>query len=364
MGRDKRLLRLAGVTLLERNLRFLQELFPTVSLSVRDRTQVPPPLPEGVEIVPDVVLGSPLAGIASVLARFRRPVFVLAADIAFADRDAVERVMEAFAGVDVSLPVVGDHLEPLHAVYGPACLPHMERLLKRGAHSILDLLPEVRVAEVPFAVSDSFFNVNTPGDWEEARRRESIEARPGDPRKPAVLGVVGRRNSGKTTLIERLIPEFTHHGLRVAAVKSLAHFDIDTPGKDSWRHGRAGAEAYAVASASKLAFVTRLPSETTLADLVEQYFAGYDLVVCEGYRHEAPHVIEIFRTAAGYATMKCPPDQLLAVVTDADVPHSHRFALDDAAGLAAFVMQTLGITPAGAGRSVLRNHLHRDAESR
>ena len=95
MGRDKRLLRLAGVTLLERNLRFLQELFPTVALSVRDCTQVPSPLPDGVEIVPDVVSGSPLAGIASVLARFRRPVFVLAADIAFADRAAVERVVES-----------------------------------------------------------------------------------------------------------------------------------------------------------------------------------------------------------------------------------------------------------------------------
>jgi len=169
MGRDKRLLRLAGVTLLERNLRFLQKLFPTVALSVRDCTQVPSPLPDGVEIVPDVVSGSPLAGIASVLARFRRPVFVLAADIAFADRGAVELVVETSAGVDVSLPIVGDHLEPLHAVYGPACLPHIERLLERGAHSILDLLPEVRVAEVPFAVTRPFFNVNTPQDWERAR---------------------------------------------------------------------------------------------------------------------------------------------------------------------------------------------------
>ena len=119
-----------------------------------------------------------------------------------------------------------------------------------------------------------------------------------------------------------------------------------------------------MASASKLAFVTRLPSETTLADLVEQYFAGYDLVVCEGYRHEAPHVVEVFRVGAGHATLRCPPDELLAVVTDADVPHPHRFALDDATGLAAFVIQALGITAVGAGRSALRNRLYRETECR
>jgi len=348
MGRDKRLLRLAGATLLQRNLAFLSGLFPTVGLSVRDARQIPASLPAGVEIVPDVVTGSPLAGLASILARYREPIFALAADVAFAECAAVERVVEAFDGVDVALPIVGDHLEPLHAVYGPACLARIEGLLDRGAHSILDLLPEVRVRTVPFSSAAPFFNVNTPSDWEEARRREGVAAHPDDPCKPAVLGVVGRPNSGKTTLIERLIPEFTRLGFKVAAVKSVAHFDIDTPGKDSWRHGHAGTEAYAVASATKLAFVTRLRAETTLAELVERYFSGYDIVVYEGYRHEAPQVIEVFRAAAGYAETKSSPEELLALVTDADVPHRHRFALDDAAGLAAFLVEKLGLSRARA----------------
>ena len=197
---------LAGVTLLERNLAFLGGIFPTVGLSLRDTRQLPGSLPPSVEIVPDVVTGSPLAGIASVLARFRGPVFV-------------------------------------HAVYGAGCLPHIERLLEKGAHSILDLLPEVRVAEVPFSATRPFFNVNTPEDWETARRLAGVHATHAPAGPPAVLGVVGRPGSGKTTLIERLIPEFTRLGLKVTAVKSVARFDIDTPGKDSWRHGRAGAEA-------------------------------------------------------------------------------------------------------------------------
>ena len=181
MGRDKRLLRLAGSTLLERNLRFLQELFPTVALSVRHAGQLPAMLPAGVAIVPDVTTGSPLAGLASALARYREPIFALAADVAFAERAAAQRVIAAFDGVDVALPIVGDHLEPLHAVYGPACLAHIEELLARGAHSILDLLPEVRVRTVPFSSAAPFFNVNTPSDWQEARRREKSAARRSSP---------------------------------------------------------------------------------------------------------------------------------------------------------------------------------------
>ena len=345
MGSDKRLLRLDGATLVERNLAVLQGLFPTVALSVRDLAQAPLAVPADVEIVPDVVTGSPLAGLASILARFREPVFALAADVAFADPEAVGRVVRAFADVDVALPIVGDHLEPLHAVYGPACLPHIEDLLARGAHSILDLLPEVRVAEVPFTASRPFFNVNTPEDWDRARLlTEDTAARTPDRRHtPVVLGIVGRPDSGKTTLIERLLPEFTRRGFRVATVKSVAQFDIDTPGKDSWRHARAGADAYTVASSSRLAFVTRLNAEATLADLVDRFFAGFDIVLCEGFRREAAQVVEVFRPGAGRDGPTCPPKDVLALVTDADVPHARRFPPDDPEGLAAFLVRTLGL---------------------
>jgi len=346
MGRDKRLLTISGETLVQRNLRFLLGLFPTVALSVREASQAPADLPAGVEVVPDCLPGSPLAGLASVLARFREPVFALAADVAFPDPAAVTRVLEAFMDVDVALPVAEDHMEPLHAVYGPGCLAPIESLLRRGAHSILDLYPEVRVARVPFTVTAPFFNVNTPEDWRQARRLAGDAGRLAQ--GPAVIGIIGRPDSGKTTLIERLIPELNGMGLRVAAVKSVHAFDIDTPGKDSWRHANAGATAYAVASASRLAYVTNLDEEATLADIVARYFADYDVVVCEGYRQEAPQVVEVFRTAAGYPEPVCPPELSLALVTDADLPHPHRFGLGDVAALAQFLAARLGLKKTGA----------------
>jgi len=373
MGRDKRQLRLGDMTLLEQNLAFLRTIFPAVALSVRDARQVPPGLTGGAEIVPDIVPGSPLAGLASVLTRFREPCFALAADIAFPDPAAVHKVLAAFRDVDVALPVAEGHLEPLHAVYGPGCLPHIERLLAAGARSILDLYTEVRVATVAFGTVEPFFNLNTPEDWEEAARRSAVRGRTPSlttktrfPRgtesrtiglmahgqtddgqtsggatptsQPALVAIVGKSDSGKTTLIEKLIPELVGLGLRVGTVKHDAHsFEIDHPGKDSWRHGQAGAEAYVIASPERLAFISRLQDEMPLAEIVRRFFAGFDLVVCEGYKRTAPHRVELFRVGAGHSEPLCGPGEAVALVTDADLGHEHRFGLEDAPGLARFL---------------------------
>lgn len=343
LGRDKRYLVLGGRTLLRRNLDFLRRHFVEVVVVTG---------PEGVDLGdgdPATVISdawpdpSPLVGIATALAHVRRPVFVLAADLAFPDGGLVARVLAGLRdGAAAALPRRGRHREPLFAAYTPACLPAMEALLARGEHRIVDALRGLPVADIRVAGTLAFHNINTMAEFREAQRLLRDEADGEAARQPALVAIVGKSDSGKTTLIERLLPELVALGLRVGTVKHDAHdFEIDHPGKDSWRHGQAGAVSYAIASPRRLAFVTRLDGELPLTAIARRFFADCDLVVAEGYKRTAPHRVEVFRRAAGHREPLCRPDEALAVVTDADLPHPHRFALDDAAGLARFLAARL-----------------------
>ena len=364
MGSDKRSLRLGERTLVERNLGFLQQLFPTVAVSLREGQGVELPLGSLTEVIVDRYESSPLAGIATALEHFEAPIFVLAADIAFPDERAVTEVLEAYRGADIVVPIVDDKLEPLHAVYSPRCLPAMRRLLARGRHRVLDIYPDMRTVTVPFPTVDHFWNVNTPEDYERARRRLQEDAghtRIGVPQtvgmkavppqhderaaraaQPALVAVVGKSDSGKTTLIEGLVPELKRLGLRVGTVKHDVHgFDIDVPGKDSWRHGRAGADAYVVSSPEKLAYVATVEDELALEEIARRFFAGFDIVVAEGYKDSSPHMVEIFRRAAGHDEPLCAPGEAFALVTDTDVLHERRFALGEEARLARLLAERL-----------------------
>ena len=160
--------------------------------------------------------------------------------------------------------------------------------------------------------------------------------------RPALVAIVGKSDSGKTTLVEKVVPELVKLGLRVGTVKHDAHsFEIDHPGKDSWRHGQAGAEAYVIASPERLAFITKLDGELPLTEIVGRYYGGFDIVVAEGYKRTAPHRVELFRVGAGHTEPLCAPGEAIALVTDADLEHEHKFGLEDGAGIAAFLAARL-----------------------
>ncbi len=159
-----------------------------------------------------------------------------------------------------------------------------------------------------------------------------------DSRTVPVVSIVGKSDSGKTTVIEGLIRALSARGWRVAAVKHHVHeFDIDVPGKDSWRFARAGAVTTMVSAPHKLAVLRSVKRERTLDELVEA--AGdVDILLTEGFRIAGRARVEVSR--AGRSTeLLCTPDELVALVTDGDheVGDLPILPLEDSQGLADLV---------------------------
>lgn len=150
--------------------------------------------------------------------------------------------------------------------------------------------------------------------------------------------IVGKSDSGKTTLIEKLVPELKKLGLRVGTIKHDVHgFDIDHPGKDSFRHKRAGAAATIISSPKKMALVMDSDHDHALDELTG-YFNGLDIILTEGFKRETKPKVEVYRPEAHPEPLCLGDGSLIALVSDAEVDLGvPRFALDDAAGLAGFL---------------------------
>ncbi len=162
-----------------------------------------------------------------------------------------------------------------------------------------------------------------------------------------VYGVTGWKNSGKTTLVERLVAEITARGLTVSTLKHAHHgFDIDQPGKDSHRHRAAGAAQVLVASRQRWALMTELrgAEEPPLADLLAQ-LAPVDLVLVEGYKRDRHPKIEARRTATAQDLIAEADETIEAVAADAPVEGLAVpvFDLDDIPAIADFILARVGL---------------------
>lgn len=113
----------------------------------------------------------------------------------------------------------------------------------------------------------------------------------------AVICVVGASDSGKTTLVEKLVPALTGRGYRVGSIKHAAHgFQIDREGKDSFKHVQAGASPVVIFSATELALIKKIEEEPTLDELVSGFFGEVDIVVAEGFKWEKAPKILVYRS--------------------------------------------------------------------
>ncbi len=161
-----------------------------------------------------------------------------------------------------------------------------------------------------------------------------------------IFGIAGYSGSGKTTLLELLIPRLTARGLKVSVIKHAHHgFDIDRPGKDSYRHREAGATEVLLTCDSRWALMheVRAEAEPTLQQLVSR-LSPCDLVLVEGFKQEPVPKVEVFRQANGKPPLYPDRPDIVAVASDGspttDLPV---LPLGDVDGIAAFIIRYLEI---------------------
>ena len=129
---------------------------------------------------------------------------------------------------------------------------------------------------------------------------------------PPIISVVGKSESGKTTLIEKLIPELKNRGYRIGTIKHAHHnFDMDKEGKDSWRHKAAGSETVVIVSPGKISIVK--DEDLERLEHLEKYFDGMDLVITEGFKREKMPKIEVCRAERNKEPL-CQDDNTLIAI--------------------------------------------------
>ena len=164
--------------------------------------------------------------------------------------------------------------------------------------------------------------------------------------KHNVIGVTGWKNSGKTTLVEKLAARFSALGLTIATVKHAHHeFDIDHEGTDSFRHRKSGAREVAIVSARRWALMHELKAEgePPLAEVLAR-LSPCDLVIVEGYKREGHEKIEVRRDPS---KPKLAPDDpsIIAIASSAPADDNSLpvFNLDDDAAIARFILTRFGL---------------------
>jgi molybdopterin-guanine dinucleotide biosynthesis protein B len=172
-----------------------------------------------------------------------------------------------------------------------------------------------------------------------------------------VFGIAGYSGSGKTTLMENLIPQFVMEGLKVSVIKHAHHnFDVDRPGKDSFRHREAGASEVLVTSDKRwvLMHESRGEEEPTLEQLLTR-FSDCDLVLVEGFKTEPIPKLEVHRVANAKPPLYPQDKTVIALACDEPIAtRLPQFNLNDAEAIAQFIIQHLNLLPvpvkqAGAG---------------
>ncbi|HWQ41848.1 MAG TPA: molybdopterin-guanine dinucleotide biosynthesis protein B [Desulfosporosinus sp.] len=160
---------------------------------------------------------------------------------------------------------------------------------------------------------------------------------------PVISIVGGMANSGKTTLLEKIIREAKGRRWRVATLKHDVHgFEMDQPGKDTWRHAQAGADLVAISSPKRIAILESVAEDQPLDEVLAR-IQGVDVIFTEGYKHGNKPKIEVYRSAV-HQELFSKPEELIAIVSDISFDNGIPcFGLDDARGICDLIAEKFGV---------------------
>lgn len=335
MGKDKSKLMLGSETFLEKiagNFAGAGELL----LSVGERTDLSL---DGVKTVKDLFPGGPLAGIHAALSASANPVlFVTACDMPFIDKTAAEEMYPYLSkNTDAVIPVgKNQKKQVLAGFYRKRAAEIIETNLRSGNYKIQDVLSQLKVkyvsAEMLTEGERKLRNINTPDDYALVlREREHTP----------VYSVVGYSGSGKTSFLEKLIPELKAYGLRVAVVKHDAHdFEIDKKGKDSYRLTQAGADVTGVIS-KKRSFL--MENRCVEPEEIIQNIKDVDIILTEGFKTKEWPKIMVYRKEAGQPFC-LEPGECVAVVSDVPLKGiSHVYDINDVKSIAKILSEGVSV---------------------
>jgi molybdopterin-guanine dinucleotide biosynthesis adapter protein len=163
-----------------------------------------------------------------------------------------------------------------------------------------------------------------------------------------VIGVCGFKNSGKTTLVEKLVRHLTEQGYKISTVKHAHHdFDIDHEGRDSFRHRKAGASEVAVVSQNRFAIMNELRgAEPPTLDEILTKLSPCDLVIVEGYKRDTHDKIEVRNLELSHPVLASHDPTIVAIAANGEISNSviPVFNRDDVAALAVFIVQHSGLS--------------------
>ena len=360
MGEDKALVAFGDGTLLEWVRDRLAPLFAHAFIVARE--------PErfqgfGLAVVNDALpeSGSVVGVYTAMLASPSDRVLCVACDMPFVTPRLARSLAERSGDFDVFAPRHGGRVEPLCAVYSKRGLDTVREFILAGGRRIGEVHDKLKTGYLDLDDGRCghperlFANVNTPEELEASRQaaeheetawlvalqprvREFIDLSP----LPTV-SFVGKKKSGKTTVVLGVVRELRSRGHRVAVIKHDTHgFEIDVPGTDTYRFGELGTEVVGISSPDKYVWQNSVSVEPGLMELVRQIAEPVDIVITEGFKKEAAPKVEVSRRERS-TELVSTRDELIGIASDQEFPDQSapQFALDDFAGLANLLEQRI-----------------------